>query len=102
MSWLDQLFGPEIDSAKQLEDAKAGTPAYDAKLEREAKSLGFKSAQELMLFEKNRRKGGNKTVSKAANGAGVAKEAVGRGDAMAWHPMNMLDSITEAIKNAGK
>jgi hypothetical protein len=98
MDWLDKIFGPDVDSQSQLEAARRKAKTYSAAEEAAARRAGFKSADEMVLY--NRRRSGGNTVNKgrAKHAVDESIRGVRRGDAMAWHPAVILDKITEMLK----
>lgn len=98
MEWLDKLLGQVMDSQAQLDKAKANNKKYSPEIERGARAKGFKSAQEMLLFEQRRKEGGTVSRGKAGHAVNEARNAFSRGDAMAWHPKNLLDMAAAAFE----
>lgn len=89
---LNLFQGPSVDSQGQLDAAKKRR-SFSASQEAEARRKGFPSAQAAADWAKQ--KGGS---SRGVSGS----EQVRRGieDASALHPKNILDRVSEALRNA--
>lgn len=77
---------------EQTESAPSAPPAYSRELERQARSNGFKSAEEMMLWAKQRNQPSGGTVS------GSGKPSVEA--AMSWHPAVIFNHLLGKWKSA--
>lgn len=95
-NFLAKLLGqPQVNSSDQLRQAQTETPTYDPDIEAKARSMGFKSAHEMLLFERARQGG---TVQRSR--ADQVAQAAERGDATTWHPRNLLRAVADAMSGA--
>lgn len=92
-TYFQNVFGqPKIDSEGQLLAAQQQA-AHDAQFDRLAKAKGFKNGNEMRLFmEQRAQKRPPQTTSESTD--------VNLADAMAWHPANIFNHITELLKGA--
>lgn len=90
---------PTVDSARQLEQAQReqAQRRVTPEMEREAKAKGFKSYEEYLQWERQRRQRSGSTV-RGESGRAPA----GAKTAMSWHPAVLLDYVNQAIVDATK
>ena len=100
-NFIKRLLGsPKQDSEEQLRAAQNNRPVFSPEIEAEAKRLGFNSAEEMVLFNQARRKGNTVERSRAGMAVENARRSLDRGDAMAWHPKNIFQGISDVFKDA--
>lgn len=77
--------------------AASAPSAYSPALERQARAQGFRNAEEMMLWARQRNQQQGGTVPQAAPSKAPSVQA-----ATAWHPSNILSYILQKWQGATK
>lgn len=91
---LGYFYSPRIDSEQQLKDAQAAARSYTPKQDAQARAAGFKNADEMVSFLKQRQSGARVVRS------GNPYEGMSISDLFAWHPSNTIQRASDALKGA--
>jgi hypothetical protein len=93
MSYFQSVMPTEkkVDSEGQLRAAQAAASQYTSKQEAVARSNGFRSADEMYSFLKQRQ---------APPIKGSAPQRLSIADAVAWHPAKTIGMASDALARA--
>lgn len=91
---LNYFQGPKIDSEGQLRAAREKAKSYTPEQEARARAAGFKSADEMVLFMKNRQRGLRQTDT--------VRSRLSLDDALAGHPMNTIGRAASEVQRVNE
>lgn len=95
--FLDGLFNEgRVDSSRQLEEARKAQRRSPEK-ERLAKSLGYRNADEMIQFERQKQQRRQVQTTRAGNAVRQGMDIAGT-----MHPSRLLDYVTNAISTSKK
>lgn len=76
----------------------SAAPAYSPEMERRARANGFRSAEEMILWAKQRNTPTGGTIAGASKMPRSAGQAADQ--AMSWHPRNILQYVLSKMQGA--
>lgn len=95
---FDYFTSPRVDSEGQLRAAQARARQFTPQQDAEARAHGFKNADEMVLFLKNRSVGAHQTTHVPAN-SGVTSD-LSLANLLPWHPANTIGIASDALAQA--
>lgn len=95
MSWLKNK--EPLPPQPAIGAAAAPPRTFSPVLEKHARASGFRNAEQMLLWSQQRQQATGGVVSGAA---APHTAAGGMHAAMAWHPANIFNYISEALRNA--